>query len=1182
VLVDNGYIVYGLNDGDGREMFGFPILGEDASWHRYNLRAFSTSTVHDGVIYMSVLTWRTDKGMHLLYGRTLYAVNMHEGKEIWNTISATGLAPNEFVLGAPSIWGDSVLFTSYKGMEARADIILNCADARTGKLKWRCFLASVPNTYSYDTGKYAHLVAIEGDFGVVCSEGGMIAAVDLRNGCLAWVGEYKPDVGRDMVDGTGNRVQLPYDSPRRWAFNYPIVVSRRVYIKPQDSQNLYCLDPLTGQVKWTLKAPDMSYLVGVDDGKVFIIEKGVTVVDAATGKRLQSTPALKSLPAGRPAFTKTDIYISTLQSLLKYDRQTNEISVVFNWADKDLTPGNLVVTEDALYVANSEQVAAFFGPALAERLTKKLEKSPKDALLLYQRGRALLADNSLEKALSDFETALPLAGETAKYHNLPVREMINDGLYLCYVAMVRRCGSEGKIEDALKYSELALKRASTDETRFEASAALGEALEKGGDEAAWQKAIGRYQEIILQSPGVFRKFDGHLEQSAAFYAACRIDAILKTHGRSVYAGTEAEAAKLLAAAGNADEALLNVYKRYPNSMAALEALFRLAKKFEESGNTPMAIAALNTISDRFPKEADSAPANAMLYSLALKSGDYASARKALQTLAAMPETAQMKIGDKTVPVLDFAREKAAELDATTSALPGTGKLRNSPAPSQTMKLCGEKNQRYDGYTKFMGIINAQGPRPGHMSDKFLTFNGEIVECWDTATGGRLWLNTTLTPSIGISVSVRNGKEVFVQSVLRDQATDGAKLQVGDTILSVGGKEVNSLASFNQAVASLKMGDKVEVVFVSNGENRKTTLQSGPFSGIAGTITGARFNRDGNLVLCIADASRRILTEGWHPLYGEGNIVFRCVDSKTGQTLWNKTVREQNNVKQGPFEYRISATGLLTYYVGDKAGWWIEALDSANGKTVARVPASPHLYGAVMAGATDVMGIEVAPMTCHVYDILTGREKYRLPVSLDLDRMPLLAGNMVAFMDDSLAETLRVLDLRDGRVLYKAEHVSQYKAGASEKYLAVATPEKGGVIFDFLTGQPVAIDGWQAVPATVVLGGDYLCVEGHDNEGRNVFMQVYDARTGKATQCRIDMDPRTGQRFAWTKILGEYVVACYPVVINNMNAYVVIVTEIASGKEIYRGESQNQTATVDATITDGKLCITNGDAVTIIR
>jgi outer membrane protein assembly factor BamB len=74
-----------------------------------------------------------------------------------------------------------------------------------------------------------------------------------------------------------------------------------------------------------------------------------------------------------------------------------------------------------------------------------------------------------------------------------------------------------------------------------------------------------------------------LPQSAAAVAADRIDELLRTHGRELYAPTEEKARALLSSAGGDAAALERLADDYPNATAVAPALLRLAKVHEEAG-----------------------------------------------------------------------------------------------------------------------------------------------------------------------------------------------------------------------------------------------------------------------------------------------------------------------------------------------------------------------------------------------------------------------------------------------------------------------------------------------------------------------------------------------------------------------------------------------------------------------
>jgi len=1170
VLLDTGSTTVAISENDGKEVYKFPVGTADGNMQMnygyYNMGSYHSCTIHDGLAYTSILAPQiVNNWGNMAISGPLYAIDVHTGKQVWDSTGASGIPKDERVSGAPVAFGNRLVFITQKGGNGQVDCYMNCVDAKTGKLEWRCYVASGFTNMVGPAGlpQFPDSVAVEGDAAIVASAAGVIAAVDVRTGQLMWVAKYPQDLLDPAMNG-----QVPFNQARRWCFNYPIAVNGHVIVQPQDSTCLCCLDTATGQVKWMQKIPDMRYLAGVDEGEIFVIEKAVMIIDENTGKLVFRGDELGETPEGRPALTKTDLYISTDVSLLRFDRKEKKVARVKEWAAKGLEPGNLLLTEETLYVVNAGSVFALNGPGLLDRLREKVEKDPANALLLYRYGDTLSGQEKYDEALTNLQKAMSQVKPEEQYAGRPLRDLISESLYKCCINFSAQHAAQNRRDEALKYADLAFKYAIDDKARLMARVSTAGIYEKSEDEQSWRSAVDFYQKVILELPRVFSEFGGPYEQCAALFAANHIDAIIAAHGRNPYAGVEAEAAKALAdaqVAGN-NAAYLKVYQQYPNSLAALDALTRLAKQFEAGNSKFMALIALTAASERFSKSGESAPANLMLYRIALERGRYDLAHKALDRLAAMPPELQAEIDGKMTAVAAYAQEKTKELEALIASPAAGVPIGDNPQLARNIKLEGAGND----------LLDADGLAPAHLADKLLIRRGGIVECWNPETGEKVWTSGTSGVWIGVELAQGADGAVIVQNVIPGQPAQAAGLQPGDRLDKVNGKNVTSPEECREALAGLKPGDKVKITYTRNnvGQEVEVAVAAAPPSNW-GAVLSAFYADDGNIVLRIMDLR-------------SGGIEIRCIDGKTGETVWSRSTRTPANALPGLAEsHSRDAIGLIEQ---DNNGAWIHILESANGKVAARIQLAQKNYmGNVVVGSDSALVLETNPYVCHVYDILTGDEKCRVPIgsgNYNISATPVaLVGNLLVFSDENI---LRAVNVSSGEIVYMQNdqnNVNSYGLATSERYIVIY--RQGGnqaMILDSATNKLVVTLNAVRIYNQPSLFGDRLFLIVLDDRGQ-VATNVYDAQTGKLVSANIPV----GQDFFGrsVRVVGEYAIAVGVQVRDQKEVVIAKIFDYMTGKQVFSCEQparnpQGGVIVEQVTVVNGKICVLRIDEIGIYK
>jgi len=82
----------------------------------------------------------------------------------------------------------------------------------------------------------------------------------------------------------------------------------------------------------------------------------------------------------------------------------------------------------------------------------------------------------------------------------------------------------------------------------------------------------------------------------------------------------------------------------------------------------------------------------------------------------------------------------------------------------------------------------------------------------------------VTPDIAEALGISTAGGALVTQVLKDSAAARAGIRAGDVVTAINGRSVKSAAEFRNAIGLLRVGDKVELSLLRDGESRKLTAE----------------------------------------------------------------------------------------------------------------------------------------------------------------------------------------------------------------------------------------------------------------------------------------------------------------------------------------------------------------------
>ena len=98
----------------------------------------------------------------------------------------------------------------------------------------------------------------------------------------------------------------------------------------------------------------------------------------------------------------------------------------------------------------------------------------------------------------------------------------------------------------------------------------------------------------------------------------------------------------------------------------------------------------------------------------------------------------------------------------------------------------------------------------------------------------------VTPDVAEALALRNIGGALITQVTKDSAAARAGLRAGDIVTALNGRNVKSAAEFRNAIGLLRVGEKVEIALLRDGQTRKVTAEvADPAVQIAGETSDSR-------------------------------------------------------------------------------------------------------------------------------------------------------------------------------------------------------------------------------------------------------------------------------------------------------------------------------------------------------
>lgn len=300
----------------------------------------------------------------------------------------------------------------YALAEMAGELKLVVLNADTGRLEWSQQLAQVDQAGIglNPTRRAAGASPSFSDGILVCpTSAGAVVAVDVATRALLWGYQYGPESPNRRV-GMGVYPLMLRRVGDRWTDATVTVSEGRVLLTPVESDQLHCLDLLTGKRLWEPKDRlDFLFVACVAQGRAVLVGRDKVQAIALEDGSVQWTKNIpQGIPSGRGMFSQGAYLLpTTAKHLLKFDVQTGDIVADI---ETDQPLGNLIACNDQIVSQNVDWVSAYYQcEPLRAVVDKRLLESPDDVWGLTRRAELLMYDGQHTAAVNALRRAYQLA-----------------------------------------------------------------------------------------------------------------------------------------------------------------------------------------------------------------------------------------------------------------------------------------------------------------------------------------------------------------------------------------------------------------------------------------------------------------------------------------------------------------------------------------------------------------------------------------------------------------------------------------------------------------------------------------------------------------------------------------------------------------------------------------------------
>ena len=585
---------------------------------------YYTMTIADGRLFARMGSAVTNAALNETESRSLDSelvcldLTQGQGKLLWK-IATDELIREELrqwrFEGSPLVTNGRV-YIALSRRKPQLEFAIACLDAASGSLLWHKPVVAARGTIDDHQNRISHLLLTAGAGRIFLStDAGAIVAVDAKDGRLDWAVTYE---SRTLPRNYALSSHLHQGLlPAMFHEGY-------LFVAPNDSTRLFCIEADSGHLDWQLKQPDFErwrHMLGVarggKKGRLVLSGNGLWLIDLDERKVVygqSNAVGGRFVPAeqgyGRGVLAGDVILWPTRGAIKILDAATGAtIGNKLLQEGTAETGGNLTVCQDMLLVAQPEKLVAYceyslFKQRIQREISERtpIEGSPNPSIsssatpgrppqstrkLLGTLADIEMVEGNLEAAAEALKTAIDINEPADSQLTQHQRHRLMDVLRMA----ARKSVAEGKVDVAVEKLLEARRYAvdAGDQVGIQIELADANLVHRGPVAVAAVEHLQR----ILESDHL--RDVSYRTTTAGHTAMAAIASLIMKHGPAVYAVVEQRATEEIAPllqAKNID-GLKRSLRRFPNARATRQAWRHLAQLECQAGHFHDALAILS-------------------------------------------------------------------------------------------------------------------------------------------------------------------------------------------------------------------------------------------------------------------------------------------------------------------------------------------------------------------------------------------------------------------------------------------------------------------------------------------------------------------------------------------------------------------------------------------------------------
>ncbi|MBI4566360.1 MAG: PQQ-binding-like beta-propeller repeat protein [Planctomycetes bacterium] len=710
-------------------------------------RLVHAASVAEGRVYVNLITALGRHEIQMSYipvkfpfpKRALFCLDAYTGREQWRLGGV--MRSDEFEEGlsfaTPPTPYEGLLYVGAMRQKYSTDPFEHyvlCVEPETGRVRWSTFVASGGteiNLFGNSTREsLGSPVAVDGDSAYYATNHGAVAALDRASGRIRWLVKYPQLPVRPTRNVSVRR------NPLEWLSCAPVVLQGAVVFAPTDSRHLLAFDAHTGVKLWERTRGDARAIAGSDGTRLILSGTALEWIDVAKGGReIARFEPPRGVAVGRAAVAADGAYLPTTAGLYRVTLEAEgpPRAHLTEWPGGRRQGGNVVSAEGAIVLAGAKLVEVFLQRRETERSAEdELARHPDDPAAAYRAALLFLQAGRSDRASELFRRVIEMTASSSAPERTRLARAARKRLFASAMDEGRRA-LEARRPDAARQAFRAARDAAPDVSSIvEATVQLARLhAAQGRNEAA----IGEYQFLIQNHGG-----EAVGGQRAFDFARSAIAAMIATSGREPYGAFERAAeARLERASDNpSPEALMDVYRAYPNSDAAERAVLKAADTFIRLGRPDAAAGALRLFLREFPASDRALEAQAELVRALERSSQFTGAAAVLRKMAREGDERELNEGGRKITVREFAESRFQRKEYAPAL---------APSPPVALKTPLTKVSTYVEQEFGAGgeILRPEGPPLARGKGLLFMSTPGAVKAIDPKTGAVAWRMPTDVP-----------------------------------------------------------------------------------------------------------------------------------------------------------------------------------------------------------------------------------------------------------------------------------------------------------------------------------------------------------------------------------------------------------------------------------------------------